>query len=122
MSNLAYYKRISTLTADQLTQEWEEETAEQYEEMLEVLPPLRMDGTAFVISEMLIHSQVVGVHGLYDAHIEVDGRYFHRPAPLKSFDPLQYEREVNSKFYGSCTDCGHPRDVNGMCTNPSDSS
>lgn len=91
---LEYYDAIGEMTPAQLADLWQEETAEQYEEMLEVLPPERWDGDAFMVGE-----RVTG--NLFNAHIKVDDRYFWRPADIYQFNPAKYRREIRAKFPNS---------------------
>ena len=89
------YDRIGKLTAEELKNEWQEGTVERYEDMLGAVPPIRWKGTAFMVGECLTHTRA---GALYEAHIEIDGRYFYRPAPLRDFNPTEYKREVRAKF------------------------
>lgn len=83
--------------------EWEEVSYERYMEMLEILPPERMEGGAFLVGEPLNHltdesgprGEAIGV---FDAYVELDGRYFHRPEPVDRFDPERYRSEVRSQI------------------------
>jgi hypothetical protein len=95
---LEYYKKIGKMTAAELTDLWEETDCETFNEMLEVLPPARWKDGAFMVGECVTHSEA---GALYDAYVEVDGRFFWRPAPIHSFDPAQYKREVRAKFANS---------------------
>lgn len=92
---LNYYNLIGEMTSAQLSELWQEETEEQYNEMLEVLFPIRWKDNAFLVGECLTHSDA---GALYDAHIKIDGRFFWRPAPIHEFDPMRYSREVCAKF------------------------
>jgi len=112
---LKYYEVLKAIHATNLWQEWQEETQEQWYQMLECVPPIRMKGHAFMVGECATHTQDGAI---YDAHIEIDGKYFWRPALLQSFNPANYRAEVRVKFYGQCFSCGHPLDLNGMCTTP----
>ena len=95
---LTYYESLRLMTPAQLSGLWEEESEGQYYEMLEVLPPICMKEGAFMVGECITHSQY---GALYDAHVLVDGRYFWRPAPLQSFSPTTYKREIRAKFTNS---------------------
>jgi hypothetical protein len=75
---------------------WVEINQENFYYFLEVLPPIRMKDTAFMVGECYTHDNVKGA--MYDACITVDGRYFMRLAPLKSFDPSVYYQEVRKQF------------------------
>ena len=88
---LKYYDAIGDMTPAQLSELWKEETAEQYEEMLGVLPPARWKDNAFMVGERITGN-------LFDAHIKIDGRYFWRPADIYYFDPANYKREIRAKF------------------------
>ncbi len=93
---LTYYERLQNMTAEELKNEWQEETEERYNDMLEVLPPIRWKRSAFMVGECLTHTEA---GALYSAHMEIDGRYFHRPAPLHGFSPAEYTREIRAKFH-----------------------
>lgn len=93
---LAYYERLKNMTAEELKNEWQEETEERYNDMLEALPPIRWKGTAFMVGECLTHTRA---GALYEAHMEIDGHYFYRPTPLRDFNPTEYAREVRAKFH-----------------------
>jgi len=84
---LTYYQKLSGMTPVEMSGLWQEETADEYSEMMDVLPPIRMDGGAFMVGECVTH----GLAGaIYDVHVHVGGRFFWRPAPLGSWDPLRY--------------------------------
>lgn len=46
-----------------------------------------------MVGECLTHSDA---GALYDAYIEYDGRFFWRPAPIRSFDPATYGEEIRA--------------------------
>jgi hypothetical protein len=115
LHSLPYYEFISTQTEEQLSVLWHKETAKKYEEMLEILPPIRQKESAFMVGECVTLGQTGAI---YDIHIEIDGHYFWRPGYIQKFNPIAYAKEIRSKFYGICQSCGHPLDVNGMCTAP----
>jgi len=95
---LAYYQRLSGMTPVELSGLWKEETVDEYNEMLDVLPPIRMRDGAFMVGECV----TVGLAGsIYDAHVHVGGRYFWRPASLGSFDPMVYKQEIRAQFANS---------------------
>lgn len=86
------YDTMGKMTEEQLAQTWREDcTAEDYENMLECLPPKRWKDDAFLVGECLTH----GIEGaIYDAFMELDGQYFQRPAYLKHFDPQKYAEQI----------------------------
>jgi hypothetical protein len=94
---MEYYDTISQMTEAQLAKCWEKTTQEEYTEMLEVLPPARWKGNAFLVGEPLTHS-TEGV--IYEAYARVNGRYYTRPALLQSFNPDQYEKQIHIQFQG----------------------
>lgn len=96
--SLTYYDKISNMTADELSKQWEEETEEEYEYGLEVLPPIRWKGNAFMVGECICDWEK-GKGDLYYAHTQVENRYFFRPAPLLEFNPGKYVSEIRSLFY-----------------------
>ena len=112
---IAWYESLKKMTPQMLCYLWQEETEEEYNEMLECLPPLVWKDGAFMVGECSTHSQYGAI---YDLHIEIDEKYFWRPAYAHTFDPASYRAEVRVKFYGQCFSCGYPLDVNGMCTAP----
>jgi len=102
--DLAYFERLQSMSAAELSGSWQEESAEEFSEMRDVLPPARMGGGAFMVGSCL----TTGVAGsLYDVHMHLSGRYFWRPAPLRSWDPLVYRSEIRAQFVGNkCMECG----------------
>lgn len=115
LHTLPYYEAVSTMTPEQLSGLWLEETREQYSEMRAVLPPNRQAETVFMVGECVTLGKLGAI---YDVHIEIDGRYFWRPGYIRLFNPAVYKTEVRAKFYGICQSCGYPLDVFGMCTAP----
>jgi hypothetical protein len=75
---------------------WVETSQKHFYDLLDVLPPARMKDTAFMVGECYTHDKDKGA--MYDACITVDGRYFIRLAPLRSFDPSVYDQEVRKQF------------------------
>jgi hypothetical protein len=96
-----YYDKIAHMEEEQLSELWQEETLEDYEEMLEILPPIRWVGQTFMVGECV----TIGKHGsLYDIHTKVGQRYFKRPGYIRKFNPEFYAREIQAMFYGQ-----HPK-------------
>ncbi len=90
------YDRMKDLTPAEFDSEpWEQTTAENYEYMLEVLPPIRWKGKAFMVGEMLTTGKAGSI---YDAFVQVGKHFYCRPAPLNSFDPTQYAAQVKAQF------------------------
>lgn len=96
MSTLEYYETISKMTPAQLADLWQEETEQEFGEMLDVLPPARMKDNAFMVGECVTHSAAGPIH---DAHVRVNGRYFWRPAPLRQFSPALYTAEIRARYF-----------------------
>jgi hypothetical protein len=86
------YDTMRKMNESQLAETWREDcTAEDYEYMLESLPPKRWRKNAFLVGECLTH----GIEGaIYDAFIEINGQHFQRPAYLKHFNPDNYIQEI----------------------------
>ena len=79
----AYYDAIAKMTPLDLSSLWMEETEGRYYEMLGALPPIKRDECGFMVGECMNHT---ADGAIYEAHIEVSGRFFFRPALLKTFD------------------------------------
>jgi hypothetical protein len=86
-----YYDVLETLTPDQLKREWKQATKEDYWHMLECLPPIRMAGNAFMVGECMTFSKDGAI---YDLFIEINGRYYRRPALLSSWNSAEYMKEI----------------------------
>src|SRR5262245_50846265 len=92
---IGYYDAIKELSTDQLTYLWEEETQDEYIHALGSVPPVVMGGTAFMVGEaMCQHPEGT----IYEAHIQVMQRFFHRPALLKKFNPSNFRQQVLRQF------------------------
>lgn len=61
--------------------EWIETTAEIYDEMLNVLPPLCWRSTGFMVSEPYDHHALTG-RARYQAYIRKGGKYFASSRPM----------------------------------------
>lgn len=92
---ISYYESIAQMPPAQLVDLWEEETEEQFEEMLGCVPPLVWRDYAFMVGECTTHSKYGAI---YDAHIKADGKFYWRPAYAQTFDPENYRAEIKNKF------------------------
>jgi hypothetical protein len=92
---LKYYAALREIPPEQLTREWREISLDGYYRLLESVPPIRLKDNAFLCGECMTHT----LHGaIYEAVVQVDGRYFSRPAYLQTFDPEAFTREVRELF------------------------
>jgi len=92
---LPYYAALKALTPEELSQEWQEITLEQYWYLMECVPPIHVKSRAFMVGECLTHTDRGAI---YEAVCQVDERYFARPALLQSFKPNTYAEEIRRKF------------------------
>ena len=92
---LAYYEKLSKMTTEDLKELWQETDCGTYNDMLEVLPPIRWKDGAFMVGECVTTCEAGPI---YDTYIATDGRFFWRPAPLLYFDPEVYRQEIYKKF------------------------
>lgn len=74
---------------------WLEVSAETYDEMLDVLPPIRMSGGAFMVGEAWDHDER---GGLYSAYVEHKDRFFCRIDHLIDFDPARYKYLISRQI------------------------
>ena len=86
-----FYDILETLTSDQLKREWKQATQEVYYNMLGCVPPIRMAGNAFMVGECMTYSKDGAI---YDLFIEINKRYYRRPALLSSWNPAEYMKEI----------------------------
>ena len=92
---LAYYEKLSKMTAEELKDLWQETNCGTYNDMLEVLPPIRWKDGAFMVGECVTHGKAGAI---YETYMVFAGRFFWRPAPLHQFNPLGYCLEIKHKF------------------------
>ena len=88
-------EELSEKKPAELTTLWKEETEEQYNDMLECLPPARWKDGAFMVGECVTHT---ADGAIYDAHVEIDGKFYTRPALIKFFNPENYRAEIRAMF------------------------
>jgi hypothetical protein len=88
---LKFYDVLKSLTPDQLTKEWQPVSEEQYQEMRDVLPPIRYSNNCFLVGEPMTHTDQ-GV--IYEAFVKIDDRHYKRPAYLHTFSPDNYRQEI----------------------------
>lgn len=75
---------------------WEEVSAEEYDDMLGCVPPIRRSGPAFLVGECLCGMN--DGREVYQAYVEVDERFFKKPKPLNEFDPAAFVAEVRQQL------------------------
>lgn len=100
-----YYEILRQLLPEDLKSEWVEVTRTNFDEMLDVLPPVQirfMPGVGgFMVGECLTHSDL-NQQPIYEAFVRIleEGvlRYFSRPAFLLSFNLTEYEAEIRRQF------------------------
>ena len=90
---LKFYDYIAELTPEQLTRTWAPISEKKYYYYLEVLPPIRLKGSAFMVGECITHTQDGAI---YDALIKYNGGYWKRPAYLHTFNPEAWRREIQA--------------------------
>lgn len=90
-----YYEVLKTLSPSDLTQVWQEIDIERYWWLMECVPPRAMKDNGFLVGECMTHTE----HGaIYEAVIQVDERYFSRPAYWQSFNVQKYSAEIRAQF------------------------
>ena len=94
-TTVEYYTAIQALSPEQLTKEWQEITLDDYYYKLECVPPKVWKDNAFMVGECMTHHPCGAI---YEAVVQVDERYFSRPALLQSFNPARYSQEVQEQF------------------------
>lgn len=94
-----YYEALKKLTPDQLKAEWQEITLDQYWYLMEVVPPRKMHGQAFMVGECMTHTEHGPVYEAVTCVLDDNGaHYFARPAYLQSFNPETYAAEIRAQF------------------------
>lgn len=76
------------MNTDTIPSPWAETNLERFEDAMNVLPPIMVDGlTAFMVSEPLDHCPTTG-RGIYAGFAKVGTRYFRCDATVASFKLL----------------------------------
>jgi len=86
-----YYDVMSKSSEEDLSKKWIECSEKDYMYGLEVLPPKRWDGMAFMIGEPLTYGKEGAI---FDAFVKVDGKCYSRPAYVSGFDEDKYVQQV----------------------------
>jgi hypothetical protein len=74
---------------------WTEATEKEYDYALGVLPPIRWDGSAFMMGECETGDERGAI---YAAFVESGGRFFGKLEPIRNFDPARYKKEIRQQF------------------------
>ena len=75
---------------------WREVSRRIYWDQLECVPPVRMDGGAFMVGEAWTYGERGEIH---TAFVKIKSRYFCRHDYLRDFDSVRYRREIRAQFY-----------------------
>ena len=97
---LPYYEALKKLTIGQLAQEWQEITVQDYDYFLEVVPPLRMNASSFLVGEPMTHTEYGAIHQACTCiTVGQSRRYFTRPAHAWRFNHFDdYAEEIREQF------------------------
>ena len=88
-----FYNVLRKLSADQLKSEWLRTSEEDYYQMLECLPPIRWTGKCFMVGECMTSTRDGDI---YECFIQVNNKYYKRPALIDTFSPSDYLAEIAS--------------------------
>lgn len=99
---LAYYAVLKTLTPKDLEDEWQEITCQDYDYLLDCVPPRAIGAASFLVGECMTHTE----HGpIYEAVVCLTcldqtppRRYFSRPAHVKTWINNDYVGEIKRQF------------------------
>lgn len=75
---------------------WVEIAQERADEMLCCLPPERWEGPAFAVGEPLNHMD--DGRAVHDCVVEVDGKFYSKPYPVRNFDPALFVKQVKTQL------------------------
>lgn len=73
---------------------WKEITEEHFDYMLGCVPPLRLQGTAFLCGEPLRFNDKG--KNVYSAFIEIEGKYFESECTEAEFRPFSWTITINN--------------------------
>lgn len=90
--------------------DWQEVSQERYDEMLNVLPPIRWQGSAFLVGEPVDHDPETG-RATYDGFIKIDGHCF---ATKRAVTEARFRGMISEAFntywHGDSTNDNDPKD------------
>lgn len=92
---LAYYEQLRTMPLKEMSNLWEETDMHTWNDMLECVPPRVYKDGCFLVGEITTFHEEGPI---YEAYVLFAGRFFHRPAVLKTFVPMTYYLEIKHKF------------------------
>jgi hypothetical protein len=90
-----YYKMLHVTPESELALMWEEISEKDWWYWIEVVAPAKNEPLAFATGEPTCD----GVNGtIHETCVEINGRYFRRPATIELFDRARYVLEIQNKF------------------------